>query len=76
MTALFDVPSLLVVIVFFVCTCTYLRSIRPTLFMRDSPNSFLRSCWYVQFYNFVADTLNVLNHHTHLCDSQESIEGG
>mmetsp|Transcript_24132 Transcript_24132/g.70796 ORF Transcript_24132/g.70796 Transcript_24132/m.70796 type:complete len:86 (-) Transcript_24132:330-587(-) len=44
-SALFDMPSLVVVLVLFICTCTYLRSMKTTLFAQDSPNSFLRGCW-------------------------------
>lgn len=35
----------MVVLVLFICTTTYLRSMKATLFTRDSPNSFLRGCW-------------------------------
>lgn len=45
MSALFDVPSLVVVVLLFVCTCAYLRGVWPNLFVRESPNSFLRACW-------------------------------
>jgi hypothetical protein len=47
MSALFDFPSLLVVILLFICSTAYLRSMYPTLF--DSPDGrrdgFYGLCW-------------------------------
>lgn len=37
MSALFDFPSLLVVILLFICSMTFLRSLRPNIF-NDSSN--------------------------------------
>lgn len=45
MSALFDIPSLLVVLLLYICTCSYLLNLRPKLFQKDSPNSFFRTCW-------------------------------
>lgn len=37
MSAIFDFTSLLTVLVLLICTCTYLRELRPTIF--DSSNA-------------------------------------
>jgi len=50
MSALFDFQSLLVVILLFLCSTTYIRSMRPTIFFNknDQPNQhtgLLGFCW-------------------------------
>lgn len=39
MSALFDFPSLLVVILLFVCSMTYLRTLYPSIFSSPDPNN-------------------------------------
>jgi len=36
-SALFDVSSLLTVLLLFICSCTYIRSLRPSIFTTMTP---------------------------------------
>ena len=38
MSALFDFPSMLVVVLLLICTATYARSLRPSLFNTENTN--------------------------------------
>ena len=39
MSALFDFPSMLIVVLLFICSMTYLRSLRPNIFNDSNPQN-------------------------------------